>query len=295
MRLRVALVSFALLGLVVGALHVAAAKSAGEGAFLTDFADNTAALVTQVEGNRLVALRYAKHFRTEPSSVLIYFRNELSVTKLEQTVELTVYHIDASLSIVSETKEFKAGTKVFANRFGVPILEYGTGNPLATSLPSVVAPAPADGTVGKPGDTLGATVQSPAQPGTQPTAPAAVGDSTATLGTPPAPPSAATPGQPGEMVAGSIQATSLPGLGGASQGAGSGGRSSLSSWLLPIGVGGIVAALAGGGGGTPAGGGNGGGPKPTIPEPAGMAVLGSGLIAFCGLLYRRRKHSGRQA
>jgi len=102
MRLRAILLVIAVLALALVPLGKASAKSAGPGAFLVDYADTVQQLVSQVEDSRLVALRYAKHFRTDPSTVLTFFRNDLSVEKLP-TSDLHVYFLDQSRNIVMRT------------------------------------------------------------------------------------------------------------------------------------------------------------------------------------------------
>ncbi len=285
MKTRTALVVLTVCCLGVALPGACGAKPAGEGAFLIESTATVHDLVAQVEDSRLVALRYAKHFRTDPSSILTYFRNELSIIKLTAAADLRVYHLDESKSIVSMMKEFKAGTRVFANRSGVPILQLGTGNPLASTLPlpgsvqrlaSTAAGTPAgDGKV---------VVQVLAQPPTEMPAGTAPGLDAPTVRTLP---------EPGTVVA------TNPGLspeGGA--GVHTAAGSSLPSWLLPVGIAGAAAALGGGGGG---GTGNDAGPvAPTndviepvspVPEPSGLLALGTGIVALCGCIHRRRTRS----
>lgn len=112
----------------------ASAKSAGDNAFLIEYVDNVEGLVRQVDGSRLLALRYAKHYKVDPATVIAYFQNELSVEELKEDATFDVYQRKGT-GFETVTKKFKAGTKVFVNQNGIPVLEIGTGNPLLDSLP----------------------------------------------------------------------------------------------------------------------------------------------------------------
>jgi len=256
MKIKLALMGFVVLCFMLGPVGTATAKPAGEGAFLIDYAASVSQVMDQVEGSRLVALRYAKHFRTEPSSVLRYFRSELEVTTLSENTTLTVYYLDESRNIAGKTTELKAGTKVFGNRVGTPILEYGTGNPISATL---ITGAGIKGNV---------VAQVLEQPATELTTTTPAGEAARVASS-----------QPGTMVA-----SNLPGA--KSAGAGRSSFGSSAGWLLPIGL--VGAAMSGGGGG-------GGGKtpenprEPLIPEPAGLLALGTSLVALAGLVYRKRK------
>ena len=274
MRKKAILLGLALLGLTLGSTHMAVAKPAQEGAFLVDFAGTPAQVADQVAGNRLVALRYAKHFQTEPASVLVYFRSELSITRLEQTTEVAVYHIGPSQRIVSETREFKAGTKVFASKGGIPVLEYGTGNPLTAILPvrkGVGPPAAMPGSMSEHGDKLVIPDQSGAVASETSEVIASATD------IPVVPPLTSTlPGSPAVIAP-------APSAGGT----GSGGPS-LSKWLLPVGIAGAAAAMSGGGGSGTGDGGTSREPQ-AVPEPVGIAVLGCSLLTMAGLIRHQRR------
>ncbi|HUV05654.1 MAG TPA: hypothetical protein VMX94_11180 [Armatimonadota bacterium] len=268
MKIRVALIGLVVLCVTFGVIGTATAKPAGEGAFLIESATSVSQVVDQVERSRLVALRYAKHFRTDPSSVLSYFRKELEIATLSENTTLTVYYLDESRNIVGKTTELKAGTKVFANKAGIPILQYGTGNPLSATLTTeapirdlsnVISATPGQETV---------VTQVLEQPPTQLTT---------------------TPLEQGTMVAANVPGTTLPaGAGSSSLGA------SLPGWIVPVGILGAAAAFGGGGGGGAPGGGAGGSSdnephQPLIPEPAGVLALGTSLLALAGLACRKRK------
>jgi len=297
MRIRVVSLIIPMLALVFGSVGLALAKPAGEGAFLVEYADTVQQVVNQVENSRLVALRYAKHFRTDPSTVLTTFRNELSVGKLDETVTLAVYFLDESRNIVSESREFRAGTRVFMNRAGKPLLEYGTGNPLAASLSGANL------------RTLGETMNSE-KPAGQPTSPKDV--KVQVLEQPPTElPSQATAAnagvtgasvpaaEAGTVVASNSVALPSPvpvGSASTSSGASIGAASRL---LVPLGIAGLAVALGGGGGGNTSGGivppPNGGGNEPPpVPEPTSIITLAAGVLTLGGGLFWRRVYNKRR-
>lgn len=269
------------------------AKPAGEGAFLIESASSVHELVAQVQDSRLVALRYAKHFRTDPSSVLTYFRNQLSTIKLTKTALFDIYYLDESNNIVSMAKELKAGTRVFANKSATPILEIGTGNPLVSTLPlpGSVQRLASSATEGGPanGEVVVQVLEQP--PFEMPTGTPESG--TATISTAPD--------------SGIIVATRPDLSPEVAAGAGSTARSSsVPSWLLPVGLAGAAAAFGGGGGGAgdvspppsppapPTDVGGNTEPVIVIPEPAGLLAMGTGITALCGCIYRRRRRHCRR-
>ncbi|MDI6827500.1 MAG: hypothetical protein QME62_03335 [Armatimonadota bacterium] len=276
--------------LTVALFGTAAAKPAGQGAFLVEYADTVQQLVSQVENSRLVALRYAKHFRTDPSSVLTFYRNELSLFKLPETTSLRVYYLDDSHNIVSEVREFKAGTWVFANKAAAPILELGTGNPLSSTLLTGELPKKkveglkASNPNAIPNDKVAVQVLEQ-----QPTELPKLATDNANL-------TASSP-SPSATVASNAGA---PTPGAASTG--TAGRISSTNWLVPLGVVGAAVALSGGGGGSsaivppPNGGGggtepppNGGGTNPpVIPEPMSLLTLAAGVATLAAGIYKRK-------
>ena len=291
-RLRAVLVGFAVVGALLGSALGTQAKPAQQGAFLTEYAGSVQEVIQQVEANRLVALRYAKHFRMDPASVLVYFRTELSLATLDESASLVVYFIGDSSRIDNETRAFKKGAKVFVDRQGVPILEFGTGNPLGTSIePASPAdqlrnPSPTQET---PGPTQAAQ---PAQPQPGPTNPVISPTDTTTPGITTPNISPLAPPTPSPTASPAVIASTPP--------AGDGGplipeisHSRSSNWLVPLGLAGALAALAGGGGSS----GSSGSPEDprtdgngVVPEPASMTMMATGLAAFAsGILYRRRK------
>ncbi len=264
------------------------AKPAGDDAFLIESADSVESLVAQVEDSRLLVLRYAKHFKADPASVLAYFRNEISIDSLEEDVSVTVYKRKGT-DVEAENRVFKAGTRVFVNSNGIPVMELGSGNPITDSLPGKdVKKMPSKpstiedmkATSSTPAEQSAATTQ-PGQPPVQTAQlpgdlPATVpGAETAPLGTPANPEVAVLSSGPIETVGRVVT------------GAAGGG---LPAWVLPAaGIAGAAMLVGGNGSGAPASpAGNGGELPNAVPEPAGLVALGAGAVSLAGVLHRRR-------
>jgi hypothetical protein len=287
LKLRVLLLSLVLLGTILGCSRVAIAKPAGDDAFLTEYADSPAQVVSQIEANRLVALRYARVFLKDPSSVLAYFRNELSIVTLEGPMQVEIRHLDESRRIVTSTREFKAGQKVFANADGYPILEYGTGNPLTSELPARGGKPSSKPMIQAQNTPVGET---PKPNAANPLAPSpAPAEAPETLLSPNSP---LIPTEPGSTLVASASDPLLPATPPAAPlSGGQKGFSGMSGWLVPLGLAAAAAGLGGGGGapsnisGDPAGTGD----PPIVPEPASLMILGTGLMTLGGIIRRVRK------
>jgi len=267
----------------------ASAKSAGDDAFLIESVDSVEDLVRQVEDSRLLVLRYAKHFRADPLTVIAYFRAELSIEELKEKTTIDVFKRKGT-DVVSESKEFKAGAKVFVNRNGIPVLELGSGNPLVESLPGKdVKKLPVKPTVSD----MKPTAATPEQPGTAPiqtqTAQAPTqtpgnqlpstvpGSETAPLGTQTAS-AAGTEPEVAVLASGPIETVAK------AAGRSGSGIGSLAGWVLPAGLAG--AALLGGGGGAESQ--DNQQPIP-VPEPTGLLAVGTGLASVACAAYRRTR------
>ena len=285
MRARAAFLSLAIIGAILVSGLGVQAKPAQEGAFLTEYAGSVDDIIQQVEANRLVALRYAKHLKMDPASVLVYFRNELAPATLDTSSSMLVYFIGDSSKIDNETRDFKKGVKVFVDRQGVPILEFGTGNPLGTSL------TPAKPDLAKDVSTPQAIqegAKGATQQAAQPVQPQEVLDTSVPGVTQPVvtmptdvPPPAATPTFSPTVVASAPGDTGplIPEI----------GHSRSSDWMVPLGLAGAVAALVGGGGGSSPSG-SGGEPRDVVPEPLTLTIMSSGLAALAGgAVWRRRR------
>lgn len=294
-RIRAVLVGFAIIGAILAWASGVQAKPAQEGAFLTEYAGSVDEIIQQVEANRLVALRYAKHFRMDPASVLVYFQNELSLATLDTAGAMKVYLIGDSSKIVVETREFRKGTRVFVDRQGVPLLEFGTGNPLGTSIEPAKPVKDQIEDASKPKSEQNAannaTQVAQAQPQQGPTTPPAptpqdVSPSPAVI-----PVDATTPPVTTPTASPTVVASTLPGDTGPINPEISHSRSS--NWMIPLGLAGIAIALTGGGGSTSSPPTNGTNNRPppinVVPEPLSLVMMGSGLAALAGGAWRKRR------
>lgn len=262
----------------------ASARSAGDNAFLIEYASTVEGLVGQVDDSRLLVLRYAKFYKADPSTVITYFRNELSIEELTEDIEVDVYHRKGT-DFEGVLTKFKKGTKVFVNRNGIPILQLGSGNPMLDSLPgSDVKKLP-----NKP--------ENGTQPTTPPNGTQAVTNPPPTTTTPPPTTTTAPPVE----IANNQLPTTVPGAATSPLGApvepvsavlasgpietitrGGSGIGRLAGWILPIGLAGAALMGAGGGGGNPPN-----TPDP-VPEPGGILALGTGVVSLASMAYHRR-------
>lgn len=98
-------------------------------AFLERPVSNTSQLVAQLASNKTVLDRYERHFAMSESELMAYFQT-LTPGKLSETKARWVYLVreDGMIDMRSET--LKAGTKVFVDPSGKPILVMSCGNPL---------------------------------------------------------------------------------------------------------------------------------------------------------------------
>lgn len=280
------LLSFALMLTCLLTATIAFAKPAGSSAFLTEYAETPQQVVIQIEANRLIALRYARVFVVGPGDVLTHFRNELSLITLSDSTDVQVYRLDDSGRIISEAKTLKAGTRVFADRNGRPVLEYGTGNPLTADLSGLNQPKTQPLTQANNNAQPQNGVQSNSAAETKKTL-----AETLNPAPPPAPDTTIVPKAPGTTLAGNIPSLGAPGepttaVAGAQMS--TGGGSSMGGWLLPAGLAGAVVALAGGGGAGSAPT-SGSIPIAPVPEPTSLMALGAGLVGIGGLISRRRR------
>lgn len=106
------------------------------GSFLTKPVTSGAELAKLVREDKLVGLRYSKHFGMEPSVLAAYFEENLTVSTLSKSTTYTVYFIAKNGNIIAHKKHLKAGTSIFLNWNGQPILDLKCGNPLTKSLPT---------------------------------------------------------------------------------------------------------------------------------------------------------------
>jgi hypothetical protein len=113
---------------------LAAKTSMPPGSFLTKPVATVADLAAVVRNDKLVGQRYSKHFGMQPEVLARYFEENLSVSSLSKKTTYTVYFIAKDGRIVSHRKTLRAGTKVFVNWNGEPVIDVKCGNPLTKTL-----------------------------------------------------------------------------------------------------------------------------------------------------------------
>lgn len=130
--------------LLMTLISVAEAAKMPPGSFITKPVSGPAQFADHINQDRVVALRYSKHFGMEPSQVAEYFRDNAQLSSIEETGKYTVYFIATNGAILVKQKELKAGTKILASWDGTPLIDLACGNPLTKSLPMrvVVTPPP---------------------------------------------------------------------------------------------------------------------------------------------------------
>ncbi|MHB9038238.1 MAG: hypothetical protein ACYC64_16400 [Armatimonadota bacterium] len=115
-----------------------AAQRADPGSFLVYKADSVGAFVNEIQANKTVTARYARHYGTSPDKLGTYFLENLQIKTLQKPYRTTVYYISKGNVIKQKVRVLKAGSRVFVGPDGLPLLEWRCGNPLGTKLP----PAP---------------------------------------------------------------------------------------------------------------------------------------------------------
>lgn len=108
-------------------------------AFLATPVSSSKQLISQVTDNETVADRYQRHFAMRESEVVAYFKT-LHISKLPETKMYDVYLVREDGMIDLHPRVLKAGTKVFADPSGMPVLLMACGNPLVPpKTPSIQA------------------------------------------------------------------------------------------------------------------------------------------------------------
>ena len=107
-------------------------------AFLNKNANTVQELIRAVETDPDVADRYVRHFGRSKEDVIAYFRT-LHLAKLKSTGTYTIYSVDDHGVIKSHPELMKAGTIVYADAAGMPILKAKCGNALVAGSNQVTA------------------------------------------------------------------------------------------------------------------------------------------------------------
>lgn len=181
------------------------------GSFITEPVKDAEELARLVELDDLVARRYAKHFGMDAQDLAWYFRDNLKLSTLNESGKFTMYYIAPDGRIVVHKKWLRAGTKIFVDFTGQPIMDVKCGNPFVKTLR-------------KPAVKVKPIVKAMPEPPPPPTPPVEVAQ---------VPP----PVEPVEKVLPAAPMELLPAV-----------TSSSKDWVLPVLVGGGM--LAGGGGGS---------------------------------------------
>ncbi len=133
---------------VLAACAVAAASQRVEpNAFLAKKVTSVSTLIDQVSTDAEVADRYERHFGKSKSEVIRLFTT-LHLARLNNAGTYRIYSVLPNGSIKAHAEKLKAGTRVFADASGMPILKMSCGNAMLTGsdtqstalLPSVTQP-----------------------------------------------------------------------------------------------------------------------------------------------------------
>lgn len=112
------------------------------GSFITSPVGTPEELAQLVERDNIVAQRYCAHFGMDALELADYFCQHLSVQKLNESCEFTVYYVTPSGRIVPHKKILRAGTKVFVTWTGQCVMDVKCGNPVVKQLPKKLATKP---------------------------------------------------------------------------------------------------------------------------------------------------------
>ncbi len=125
---RLSICSKLIIGLLVCTASVAFARPE-KNAYLNKAATTHAQLMAQVKSDKVVLDRYMRHFAMTKAEVIQYF-NTLKLSKLTKPTRLAMYNTPDSGVLRSREFVLKAGTKVWLDPTGQPILKQSCGNPL---------------------------------------------------------------------------------------------------------------------------------------------------------------------
>lgn len=127
--------------LAIGAIAVMASLGSAQrvetGAFVRKPAATVKALIYQIENDPVVADRFMRHFHMSQSEVVGYLGG-LHLARLKNDGSYRVFNVHADGVIRARVFELKAGTLVFADANGKPVLKKNCANPLTMGDISVV-------------------------------------------------------------------------------------------------------------------------------------------------------------
>jgi hypothetical protein len=106
------------------------------GSFLNKRAHTVKELVWATENDAQVRTRYERHFHMSEAELVHYF-SHLHVGKLRASGSYVVYNCHDDEVIRARVFKLKAGTPMFVDDFGKPILKISCGNPMIAPVPKV--------------------------------------------------------------------------------------------------------------------------------------------------------------
>lgn len=125
--------------LMVGFVAIASAVKMPPNPFLVYPANSVTELVGQIERYPEVSDRYERHFGMTRSEMVAYAQT-LHLTKLRSDGMHTVYNVPRESGVLrSRVLSLKAGTKVWVDYEGKPILQWICGNPMTRGPKDVAA------------------------------------------------------------------------------------------------------------------------------------------------------------
>ena len=116
----------------------AAPSATPPGSFIERTVSNPEDLARQIETDKLVGQRFARHFGMSVKDLADYIRKNLRISQLKSSGKFTTYYISHGDRVRVQTKTFKAGRRVFVGPDGKPVLDAVCGNPLVKGLPKIV-------------------------------------------------------------------------------------------------------------------------------------------------------------
>ena len=117
-------------------------EPSGPDAFLAFQVESTDELVAVLKTNPTLRKRYAKHFGVSEAEVVDFVKRSLVPYRLPADRAVNTYGVTKTGRIYSVRTRLKKGTRVWANRSGVPILKWLCANPLTKRLPGTKIASP---------------------------------------------------------------------------------------------------------------------------------------------------------
>jgi hypothetical protein len=118
-----------------------AAKNPVPGAYFTRPVSGVNDLCKLMQEDPKVAARFTKHFGMSTGDLCAYFKDNLSLAKLQQAGRYTEYFIDVHGRMLSHIKYVNTGIPVLVTADGTPVIDMRCGNPMMKRLPKPIAKA----------------------------------------------------------------------------------------------------------------------------------------------------------